>query len=117
MNLLIPAHRIFQPFALRKTKRRFNLRTYVGFADSFVQVGHEHDGRDLLDESAVLRFHIQQRRFGIELCFRCFGEIEGCTGGQRLLLQKNVGEFLQGFLRFRQTSKKSFRAKRFGIAA
>src|SRR6516164_7717389 len=32
MNLLIPPHRVLQPFALRKTERSFNLRAYVGFA-------------------------------------------------------------------------------------
>ena len=31
MNLLIPPHRVFQPFALRKTKRRLNLRADIGF--------------------------------------------------------------------------------------
>src|SRR5579863_1918762 len=50
MNLLIPPHWIFEPFALRKPKGRLNLRAYIGFADPFVQVGHEHHSGDLLNE-------------------------------------------------------------------
>ncbi len=40
MNLLVPAHWVFQPFTLRRTQRCFDLRTYVGFANPFVRVGH-----------------------------------------------------------------------------
>ena len=36
INLLVPAHRIFQPLVLRKTERSFNLGADVGFANSFV---------------------------------------------------------------------------------
>ena len=32
--MAIPADRIFQPFFLRKTQRRFDLRADIGFADS-----------------------------------------------------------------------------------
>ena len=47
MNLLIPAHWIFQPFALRKSHHRFNLRADVGFADAAIQIRHEYDGGNL----------------------------------------------------------------------
>ena len=58
VDLLIPAHRVFQPFTLGKTQRCFNLRAYVSFADSLVQVGHEHHSGNLLQQSAVFRFQI-----------------------------------------------------------
>ena len=41
MNLLIPAHRIFQPFFLREAQRRFDLRADIGFADAAIEIGHE----------------------------------------------------------------------------
>ena len=59
MNLLVPPHGILKPLALRETQSRFDLRAYVGFADTFIQVSHEHDRGYLLNESPVLRLHTQ----------------------------------------------------------
>ena len=53
MDALIPADRIFEPLLLREAQRGFDLRADVGFADAFVQIRHEHDGGNLLDERAV----------------------------------------------------------------
>ena len=61
MDLLIPAHRVFQPFFLRKAERRFDLRAHIGFADPSVEIGHENDGGNLFQESTVLGFEVRRR--------------------------------------------------------
>src|SRR5579872_341527 len=63
MDLLIPANGIFQPFFLRKTQAGFNLWTHIGFSDASVQVGHENDCRNLLDQSAVDSVNVRQLLF------------------------------------------------------
>ena len=112
MNLLVPAHRVFQPFTLGKTQRRFNLRAHVGFADSLVQVGHEHDGGNLLDQSAIFRFQIYRRGFRTMSRTGRVCEDEMRVGSKRLLLQKNIGEFPQRAFRFRQIGGKLVRVRR-----
>ena len=61
MDLRIPANRILQPLFLRETEHGFDLRTDVGFADRLVEIGHEHDCGNLLDQGAVLRLQVGQR--------------------------------------------------------
>ena len=97
MNLLIPAHRIFEPLALRKTQRRFNLRAHVRFADSLIQVGHEDDGGNLLNQSAVLCLHVQQRRFGSfsETSQFSSASIDEFGDGQTVAAKKHFSQFLQ----------------------
>ena len=63
MDLLVPADRIFQPLLLREAEDRLDLRAHVGFADALVQVGHEDDGGNLLDQGAVLCFQIGEQEF------------------------------------------------------
>src|SRR5262245_49172941 len=42
MNLLVPTNRVVQPFFLREPEQRFDLRTYIGFANALVEERHEH---------------------------------------------------------------------------
>src|SRR3984885_12906625 len=63
MNLLIPANGIFQPFFLRKTESRLDLRTDIGFTDSPLQVSHENHSGDLLDQSTIDRIGFRQLLF------------------------------------------------------
>src|SRR5215470_6170360 len=49
MNLLVPEHRVFEPFRLRKPESRFDLRTYVRFSDSAIEVRHENHRWKLFD--------------------------------------------------------------------
>jgi hypothetical protein len=53
MDLPIPANRIFQPFLLRKAERRFDLRTHIRFANTLIQVRHEHDRGNLIEQDPV----------------------------------------------------------------
>ena len=69
MNLLIPANGIFQPFFLRKTESRLDLRTDIGFTDSPVQVSHENHGGNLLDQSTIDRIGLGQMLFPIVFIF------------------------------------------------
>lgn len=95
MNLLVPAHGILEPFTLGKSQRRFDLGTYAGLADSLVQLGHEHDSGDLLDQGGVFRLHNQQRGFGGRRRFRRIREIRIRAEIEQLLIQENFGEFLK----------------------
>ena len=61
MDLLVPANRILQPFFLRKSERRFDLRTHIGFADSLIQVRHEHHGGNLIEQDPVARLQSRAR--------------------------------------------------------
>ena len=58
MDLLVPANRVFQPFRLRKSQRLFDLRADVGLANSLVQVGHENNGGNLVEQRPVARLDI-----------------------------------------------------------
>ena len=59
MDLLIPANRIFQPFLLRKAERGFDLRTHIGFADTLIQIRHEHDRGNLIEQDPVSGFEVR----------------------------------------------------------
>src|ERR1700685_3461037 len=53
MNVLVPADRVLQPLVGRKPKRILDLRTYVGFTAALVEIGHEDNGRDLIQQCAI----------------------------------------------------------------
>ena len=75
MDVAVPAHRIFQPFFLRKTQRRFDLRADVGFADSPIQIGHEHHGGNLFHQGAISGFQIGKLRIVRPIPVRLFRRI------------------------------------------
>src|SRR5215469_3259863 len=53
MDLLVPEHRIFQPFRLGEPQCRFDLRTHIGLANTTIEVGHEHDCWKLFHQRPV----------------------------------------------------------------
>src|SRR5262245_21473312 len=57
MNPLIPADRIPEPFLLRITEQRFNLRTDIRFTDPLIEEGHKDYRRDLFNENAIARLN------------------------------------------------------------
>ena len=59
MNAVVPANRIFEPLFARVAKRRFDLRTDVCLTDTAIEVSHEDDRRNLLEERAILRLQIR----------------------------------------------------------
>ena len=62
MDVLVPAHRIFQPLFPREAQRRFDLRADVRLADTAVEIGHEDDGGNLLEQRAVFGFKVRRGR-------------------------------------------------------
>src|SRR5579872_1632174 len=73
MDLLIPANGIFQPFLLGESERRFNLRAHVGFADPLVEICHEHDRRNLIEQHAIPRFERGDWTAAVSRWFRAAG--------------------------------------------
>jgi hypothetical protein len=53
MNVLIPAHRIVEPFFLRETERGFDLRADIRLAETFVEKSDKNDGGNLFDENFI----------------------------------------------------------------
>ena len=88
MYVLIPAHGILQPFALRKPERRLDLRTDVGVTDAFIDGSHEDHGGDLLDQRAISRFVIQP-----DVCFILIGGMS--LRSHSFVLKKNGGHVVR----------------------
>src|ERR1700722_12984605 len=59
MDVLIPANRIFQPFFARITERCLDLGAYIGLTDAAIEISHEHDRWNLLEQRAILRLEIR----------------------------------------------------------
>src|SRR5687767_8053314 len=49
MDLLIPAHRIIQPFFLSESQYLFDLRANICLANTFIHESHKNDCRDLFN--------------------------------------------------------------------
>ena len=63
MNAFVPAHRIFEPLFARVAECGFDFGADIGLADAAIEIGHEDDGRDLLQQRAVAGFEIRSLRF------------------------------------------------------
>src|SRR6185503_20469571 len=99
--MLIPANRIFEPLFLGKTKRCFDLRADIRFADSAIEVDHEDYGRYLLEQRSVLRFRCEPfffaKRRSVEICRIVSNVTRPRTG----LSSIDTGEFFQNINRRR----------------
>ncbi len=90
VQLAVPQHGIFQPLFLGETEQPLDLWADVKFIDSFIERGHEGDGRELLDQRAIARLGFEQlglRRVVIVLALQQRGlglvHAEGLAPGTR----------------------------------
>ena len=83
MNVLIPADRIFEPLLAGVPKRGLDLRADVGLADAAIEIGHEDDGRNLLQQRAIL---------GLEIRSVCVSGQCGAVQRQRLKSCRRAAE-------------------------
>ena len=59
MDAVVPADRIFEPLFAGVAQCRFDLRADVCLADAAIEISHEDDGRNLLQQRAILGLEIR----------------------------------------------------------
>ena len=73
MDAVVPADGIFKPLFARVAERGLNFRAHVGLADAAIEIGHENDRRNLLEQRAILGLEIRSVGF-------CSRELFGVPG-------------------------------------
>jgi len=91
MDVPVPANRILQPFFLGKTERRLDLRTDISLADATIEIGHKHDGRNLLHERAVPGLQIRQLTVFWQSAFGLLGRVDDMPGHCGIMLAEYRG--------------------------
>jgi len=106
MDVPVPADGILQPLFLRKTQRGFDLRADVGFADSAIEICHEHHCGNLLYQRAIAGLDIGQLCVAVTIfgpaLIPLFWRIDDAFRlGGSVALAKDSGQALKNFLGLR----------------
>jgi hypothetical protein len=85
-------------------QRCFNLRAHIGFANAAIEISHEDDRGDLLDQRTVAGLQAGSlgvaRQRPVRQCWICaLGGIDDVPGNPRRLLLENSRQVAENFFR------------------
>jgi len=84
----IPSDRILQPLFLGKAERSLDLRTNVCFSHPLLQISHEHDRWNLLNQGTILRLQVRKLRSDVG---------QRVSGATRTIAGDYIGIFEEDF--------------------
>src|SRR5271165_2021903 len=116
MNLLVPEHRILEPFRLRESQRGFDLRADIGFADAAIEIGHEYDGGKLLHQGPVFGFEIRELRVANRTLIEPFKKMMKAAKRPHNIFRIRAGESGENGFCFFWSERFLFGARSVGVA-